>query len=650
MVAAAEDALLNAAANASSTGSSPTSAFAVFTLTLLMASMTGLGSVPFFLLPKGEKLSPLYAGLANAIACGVMLAASFDMVHEGQPHGPGLVVFGLFCGATFIAFLQKILRAHEDVSFANLVGADARKTLLVVGIMTAHSFGEGSGVGVSFSGVHGWAQGCLVTFAIGVHNVPEGLAVSTVLASKGVKPMQCLFWSVVSSLPQTVTAVPSFLFVETFTSLMPFGVGFSAGCMIWIVFAELLPDAFEGAEDARAVATAATMSAAALEGFRMAMQRLDNEDGTLRAPTLKDFGLGVDDAGSGGGKSTFYLALAPAFIASFALFTLRFTNKRGMMLVERLFRDKVRRNDEIDINNKNSNGNIEGDVLKSSSGSRKSNFADGKIGATLGIASGVLIVMGFRALLLTLRAIYYGGVVEIVFAVVGVVLARLILLRLPKLVFFDAFSSSEGAEKNTTTTTTNSSSSLASLANGWDAIDGAFEAFIVSITCVSLSILDGVRFASASESLENIHIEFPACIRALLRTAPAALSAFSCKAGNASELALRASLSVGFAFFSSAVVAAKFVKVFKSEQDLNKHLEESSGKKNLFKIEGLLEAASCLMCAYAFSRALWPRATRETRRGSNDEQAGLMLGLMLGVSANVALFALGSMTPYMDAL
>lgn len=620
----------------------------VFVLTLLMASMTGLGSVPFFLLPKGEKLSPLYAGLANAIACGVMLAASFDMVHEGQPHGPGLVVFGLFCGATFIAFLQKILRAHEDVSFANLVGADARKTLLVVGIMTAHSFGEGSGVGVSFSGVHGWAQGCLVTFAIGVHNVPEGLAVSTVLASKGVKPMQCLFWSVVSSLPQTVTAVPSFLFVETFTSLMPFGVGFSAGCMIWIVFAELLPDAFEGAEDARAVATAATMSAAALEGFRMAMQRLDNEDGTLRAPTLKDFGLGGDDVGSGGGggKSTFYLALAPAFIASFALFTLRFTNKKGMLLVERLFRDKVRRNDEIDINS--NNNNIEGDVLKSSSARRKSSFADGKIGATLGIASGVLIVMGVRAMLLTLRAIYYGGVVEIVFAVVGVMLARFILLRLPKLVFLDAFSSNESAEKNSTTT--NSSSSLASLANGWDAIDGAFEAFIVSITCVSLSVLDGVRFASASESLENIHIEFPACIRALVRTAPAALSAFSCKAGNASELALRASLSVGFAFFFSAVVAAKFVKVFKSERDLNKHLEESSGKKNLFKIEGLLEAASCLMCAYAFSRALWPRATRETRRGSNDEQAGLMLGLMLGVSANVALFALGSMTPYTDAL
>ena len=95
------------------------------------------------------------------------------------------------------------------------------------------------------------------------------------------------------------------------------GVGFSAGCMIWIVFAELLPDAFEGAEDARAVATAATMSAAALEGFRMAMQRLDNEDGTLRAPTLKDFGLGGDGRGGAGwGREEYVLFSACAGVYS----------------------------------------------------------------------------------------------------------------------------------------------------------------------------------------------------------------------------------------------------------------------------------------------------------------------------------------------
>ena len=112
----------------------------------------------------------------TTLPCGVMLAASFDLVHEGEPYGPGYVILGVCVGAMFIAFMQRLLHDCEDVKFAALEGADARKTLLMVGIMTAHSLGEGSGVGVSFSGTKGWAQGQLVTLAIGVHNIPEGMA------------------------------------------------------------------------------------------------------------------------------------------------------------------------------------------------------------------------------------------------------------------------------------------------------------------------------------------------------------------------------------------------------------------------------------------------------------------------------------------
>ena len=143
---------------------------AVFVLTLLMAAASGLGALPFFFVGR---LSPKLAAIANALACGVMLAASFDLVHEGEPYGAGYVILGVCVGAMFICFLQRALHSYEDVKFAALEGADARKTLLMVGIMTAHSLGEGSGVGVSFSGTKGWAQGQLVTLAIGVHNIPE---------------------------------------------------------------------------------------------------------------------------------------------------------------------------------------------------------------------------------------------------------------------------------------------------------------------------------------------------------------------------------------------------------------------------------------------------------------------------------------------
>lgn len=86
----------------------------------------------------------------------------------------------------------------------DIKGADATKVILVVGIMTLHSFGEGSGVGVSFAGSKGVTQGLLITLAIAVHNIPEGLAVSMVLASRGVSPQNAMLWSVITSLPQVM--------------------------------------------------------------------------------------------------------------------------------------------------------------------------------------------------------------------------------------------------------------------------------------------------------------------------------------------------------------------------------------------------------------------------------------------------------------
>jgi len=48
--------------------------------------------------------------------------------------------------------------------------------------------------------------------------------------------------AVISSLPQPIVAVPAYLFVEWFTFLLPIGLGCAAGTMIWMVFAELIPD------------------------------------------------------------------------------------------------------------------------------------------------------------------------------------------------------------------------------------------------------------------------------------------------------------------------------------------------------------------------------------------------------------------------
>uniref|UniRef100_A0ACD5TPV0 Uncharacterized protein n=1 Tax=Avena sativa TaxID=4498 RepID=A0ACD5TPV0_AVESA len=252
------------------------SVYTVALSTLAMAAATGLGAVPFFFL----ELEAQWAGLCNGMAAGVMLAASFDLVQEGQMYGSGSwVVFGILSGGIFIWLCKKLLEEYGEVSMLDIKGADASKVILVVGIMTLHSFGEGSGVGVSFAGSKGFSQGLLVTIAIAVHNIPEGLAVSMVLSSRGVSPQKAMLWSIITSLPQPIVAVPAFLCADAFQKVLPFCTGFAAGCMIWIVIAEVLPDAFKEATPSQ-VASAGTFAVAFMETLGTVLQGFTEGQGS----------------------------------------------------------------------------------------------------------------------------------------------------------------------------------------------------------------------------------------------------------------------------------------------------------------------------------------------------------------------------------
>lgn len=78
----------------------------IFFYTTLMALASGIGAVPFFIFGRLQKY---WAGIANAVAVGVMLSASFDLLHEGAPYSPMLTITGFVIGGLFIKASQDYL-------------------------------------------------------------------------------------------------------------------------------------------------------------------------------------------------------------------------------------------------------------------------------------------------------------------------------------------------------------------------------------------------------------------------------------------------------------------------------------------------------------------------------------------------------------
>lgn len=236
----------------------------VFLYALITALATGLGALPFFFF---KDLTRKWLGISNAIASGLMVAASFGLIYEGLEYDLWYTFYGIIIGLVFIISSQKLLnRFDNQFSIENITKADSTKMLLIVGIMTVHSFTEGVSVGVSFSG--GLDLGLFITTAIAVHNIPEGLAICLVLIPRGTSPYKAAWWSIFSSLPQPLMAVPAFLFVEIFRQYLPMGLGFAGGAMIWMVFAELIPDAIEESNTST-VATTITISIALMIVFQV---------------------------------------------------------------------------------------------------------------------------------------------------------------------------------------------------------------------------------------------------------------------------------------------------------------------------------------------------------------------------------------------
>lgn len=220
--------------------------------TLFTWFLTVLGA---FIVCFFKNINQRFLDLLLGFAAGVMIAASFwsllaPSIELSEQLGYVKWLFpsiGFISGGVFVILADKFLDRMMNRKGNNKSESKKRSILLVLAV-TLHNIPEGLAVGVAFGGVmYGIPEAtivsaCLIALGIGLQNFPEGAAVSLPLRREGYPINKCIMYGQASGLVEPIAGVLGALLAVTMQSILPFLLAFSAGAMIGVVGAELIPE------------------------------------------------------------------------------------------------------------------------------------------------------------------------------------------------------------------------------------------------------------------------------------------------------------------------------------------------------------------------------------------------------------------------
>ncbi|MBK1688569.1 ZIP family metal transporter [Rubrivivax gelatinosus] len=224
---------------------------------LFAALATALGALPALLRHGAE---PRMRDAMLGFGAGVMLAAcSFSLIvpalAAARAAGAGVggsglqVAAALLVGAGALMALERWL-PHDYFEFASPSAAgviDARqlkRVWLFVAAVALHNVPEGLAIGTAFGG--GLAEGQALAAGIAIQDVPEGMVIAMALRGVGYRPGFAVLLGALSGLVEPVAAVAGALLVVHAAMLLPWGLAFAAGAMLFVIGHEVVPESHRG--------------------------------------------------------------------------------------------------------------------------------------------------------------------------------------------------------------------------------------------------------------------------------------------------------------------------------------------------------------------------------------------------------------------
>ena len=219
--------------------------------------MTALGAAMVFFFRKS--VSARAQRVFLGFAAGVMIAAAvwsllIPAIEQAEAAGQiGWIpaAGGFLFGVAFLMGLDALLpHLHLDGGETEGLPSSWKRTTLLTLAVTLHNIPEGMAVGLSFALASQSGGDMAAAFAlalgIGIQNFPEGAAIALPLRQEGLSTKKSFALGALSGIVEPIFGILVVLAASALRPAMPFLLSFAAGAMIYVVVEELIPEAHLG--------------------------------------------------------------------------------------------------------------------------------------------------------------------------------------------------------------------------------------------------------------------------------------------------------------------------------------------------------------------------------------------------------------------
>lgn len=217
---------------------------------LLAGLATGIGALLVFLV---RRVSDRFLDASLGFAAGVMLAAtSFSLLVPAiEIGGIWKTVIGIILGTVFLIYAERFTPHMHHVTGIKGPSSQLNKLWLFILAITIHNFPEGIAVGVGFGGGD-MKAGTTLAIGIGLQNMPEGLAVALPLLREKSTRWKAFLIALLTGLVEPIGGFLGSSVVSIGKFLLPYGLAFAAGAMLFVISEEIIPETHSRGNDREA--------------------------------------------------------------------------------------------------------------------------------------------------------------------------------------------------------------------------------------------------------------------------------------------------------------------------------------------------------------------------------------------------------------